>query len=188
LTTPQSASSAPYLKRHVATFEYTGKQQDFNVPTDVTRVTVVADGASAPPSSGVDGRGGQVKATIAVTPGETLAIFVGGGSQGPHGGYNGGAGGGYGTSSCYGCGEGGGGASDLRQGGNGLGDRVVVAGGGGGAGADDSADGVSHKIKRRKWIVAVHRDKLRTFGVPRAGTHMHEARSKQPRRHRGAPR
>jgi hypothetical protein len=41
-----------------------------------------------------------------------------------------------------------------------------------------------HKILRRKWIVAVHRDKLRTFGVKRAGTHTHKARPKQPRRHR----
>ncbi|MGB8964955.1 MAG: glycine-rich protein [Candidatus Cybelea sp.] len=84
------------------------------------------------------GNGGIVTATIAVTPGETLAIFVGGEgtgdtsncSPGSDGGFNGG---GAGGSENY-ClnGTGGGGASDVRQGGDELGDRVIVAGRGGG--------------------------------------------------------
>ena len=61
-----------------------------------------------------------------MTPGETLAIFVGG--AGRNGGWNGG-----GSASLL-VGAPGGGASDVRQGGDALTDRVVVGGGGGGGG------------------------------------------------------
>ena len=61
------------------TFKYTGKKQTFTVPAGVTQLSVVASGASGPSGSGyVGGNGGMVKATIPVTPGEKLAIFVGG--------------------------------------------------------------------------------------------------------------
>jgi len=81
--------------------------------------------------AGCSGAGGSVKATIPVTPGEKLAIFVGGYGA-TAGGFNGGGTGGS-TGGSGGNGGGGGGASDVRQGGDRLANRVVVAGGGGGS-------------------------------------------------------
>lgn len=122
------------------TFKYTGKEQKFAVPPGVTQITVAADGASGPVGTDdTGGNGGYVKATIAVTPGETLAVFVGGeGGLAAYytygaGGFNGGGAGGFGTGYSIG-GDGGGGASDVRRGGDELTNRVVVAAGGGGAG------------------------------------------------------
>jgi hypothetical protein len=113
-------------------FHYTGKQQLFTVPKNVTRLTITALGAAGGGTTGTSahaGTGGLAKATIPVTPGEWLAIFVGGRGAPDWGGFNGG---GY----AGGCaeGNGGGGASDVRQGGNAMWNRVVVAGGGGGGG------------------------------------------------------
>jgi len=131
------------------TFHYTGTEQTFKVPRGVTQVTVTANGASGPYGTVkgsctlAGGLGGLVQATIPVTPGETLAVFVGGegtigaacGSQygNGSGGFNGG---GDGGSAGYGdIGDGGGGASDVREGSSALSDRILVAGGGGGLGA-----------------------------------------------------
>jgi hypothetical protein len=112
------------------TFTYTGAEQTFKVPTGISSITVDVYGAagfgSKPKKTA---RGGRTKATIPVTPSETLYVFVGG--QGPSGGFNGG-----GTGGCTGY-DGrytGGGASDVREGGDGLSNRIVVAGGGGGHG------------------------------------------------------
>ena len=123
--------STPLVGR--ATFKYTGAKQTFKVPAGVTLVTITASGASG--AAGWDyyygsyaapgGLGGRVKATIPVTPGERLAIFVGG--SGADGGFNGG---GKSAKSS----SGGGGGSDVRQGGDQLADRVAVAAGGGGGG------------------------------------------------------
>ncbi|MGC2407825.1 MAG: glycine-rich protein [Candidatus Cybelea sp.] len=78
------------------------------------------------------GLSGLIAATIVVTPGETLAISVGGsGRLASEGGFNGGGERGCNGSQCTGAG---GGASDVRQGGNALTDRVIVAAGGGGFG------------------------------------------------------
>jgi streptogramin lyase len=123
------------------TYGFTGTEQYFPVPAGVTALTVQAYGAPA-----FSATGGYVQATIPVTPGETLAIFVGGlgsgGGRGPGnggtGGFNGGGAGGGGGSSHTGGGEGGGGASDVRQGGDDLTHRVIVAGG---AGADGGGNG-----------------------------------------------
>jgi hypothetical protein len=122
-------------------FEFTGAEQRFPVPAGVTSVTIEAIGASGStsyPTWGGIGEGGISTATIAVTPGETLFIYVDGqggesyeGEPGA-GGFNGGGAGGVGT--VVSAGGGGGGASDVRRGGNGLANRVVVAGGGGGEG------------------------------------------------------
>ncbi|MGC2632645.1 MAG: glycine-rich protein, partial [Candidatus Cybelea sp.] len=127
--------SAPENAR---TFKYTGHQQAFIVPLGVTAIKIRAFGASGAGSTGGYGSesmgaaGGSVKATIPVTPGEKLAVFVGG-EGAIAGGFNGGGNGGS-TKGSGGNGGGGGGASDLRQGGGKLADRVVVAGGGGGGG------------------------------------------------------
>jgi hypothetical protein len=121
---------------HKRTFVYTGKEARFVVPSGVTKLTVVADGAegggnthgyySEPP-----GYGGEVSAVVPVQPGEKLYVFVGGEGGDSHDGYNGG---GHGGSSKYALAFYGGGASDVREGGDALGDRILVAGGGGGAG------------------------------------------------------
>ena len=126
----------PLGKKHSQTFTYTGAEQTFMVPKGVIAVTVTASGASGSSTfarSGPSALGGLVMATIPVTPGETLAVFVGGAGTPEGSGYNGGgANGNSGTCSGSGCGGGGGGASDVRQGGDSLKNRVVVAGGGGG--------------------------------------------------------
>ena len=107
----------------------------YTVPNGVFSVTVDMYGGKAGTSncSGTGGNGGRVQCTLSTLPGQVLNIYVGGGAPNyvccptNPGGYNGG-----GTGYQYGAG--GGGASDIRIGGTGLGNRVVVAGGGGGAG------------------------------------------------------
>ena len=127
----------PQTSAHKHRFIYTGKETKFVVPSGVTALTIVADGAqgggdtkghySEPP-----GLGGEMSAVVPVRPGEKLYVFVGGeGAYQRRRGYNGGGDGGSGE---YGDGYYGGGASDVREGGDALHDRILVAGGGGGAG------------------------------------------------------
>jgi hypothetical protein len=131
------------------TFYYTGAKQTFKVPTGVTKLTVVARGAAGAGESGsysgtayeYYGRGGRVYAVIPVTSGERLYVYVGG--QGSTtGGFNGGANPGIDASESWGYG--GGGASDVRRGGDALGDRILIAAGGGGQGLG-SYDGFGGK-------------------------------------------
>ncbi|MGA9019977.1 MAG: glycine-rich protein [Candidatus Cybelea sp.] len=132
----------PRAPKQSQTFSYTGSEQTFTVPEGVTRVTIKASGASGQEeySYGAGAPGGLIVATVRVTPGESLAVFVGseylqystGYNRRGFGGYNGGGNAGEGSSSY--SGDGGGGASDVRQGGDGLQNRIVVAGGGGGGG------------------------------------------------------
>ncbi len=115
---------------------YSADEQDITLPTGITQVTVTALGASGGSSAannGTGGLGGSTTATIAVTSGAQLAVFVGGRGGDTDDVCGGGAGGANGGGAGTGCGAGGGGASDVRVGGDTLGDRVVVAGGGGGA-------------------------------------------------------
>ena len=106
----------------------------FTVPAGVVSITIDALGAEGgsadvpppAPSTTAGGKGGEVVATLAVTPGEVLDIRVGG--SGPNAtmpGYNGGATGA----------AGGGGASDVSV----ASSPLVIAGGGGGAGAPGNA-------------------------------------------------
>ncbi len=153
---PQLSPIIMYAIPHTSkkTFHYTGAAQTFTVPAHVTELTVTAagaSGASGGPSSGYGGQGGMgglVRATIPVKSGEKLAVYVGG--SGSDDGFNGGASGG-GASGDGGLGGTGGGASDVRQNGASLDDRVIVAGGGGGgavgnapnAGGDGAPGGAS---------------------------------------------
>lgn len=110
------------------TFNYTGSQQTWVVPTGVTSINVDASGAQGGSNSATNvNYGGRVQADLPVTPGTTIYIYVGEQPNGITGGWNGG---GNGES----AGQGGGGASDIRIGGTTLNDRVIVAGGGGGGG------------------------------------------------------
>jgi hypothetical protein len=118
---------------HHKTFRYTGAEQVFQVPSNVTQIGVVAHGGNG---AGVLGAyGGRVTADIPVTPYETLAIYVAGTGSGTTGGFNGGGPGASGTHSA--TGYGGGGASDIREGGDKLANRILVVGGGGGQGGAD---------------------------------------------------
>ncbi len=114
------------------TFDFTGEEQTYTVPENIERITIEAYGAQGGTQYG--GKGAYVSGELKVTPGEVLYIYVGGQgnneetfSQGSEGGWNGGGNGGSGV-----YGSSGGGASDVRQGGKELADRVIVAGGGGG--------------------------------------------------------
>jgi hypothetical protein len=106
------------------TFSFTGSMQTFTVPAGVTSVTIETWGAQG--NGGNGGLGGYVKGDLSVTPGQVLNIYVGG-----QNGFNGG-GNGYAATQ-----RNGGGASDVRVGGTGLNDRVIVAGAGGGGGPTD---------------------------------------------------
>lgn len=117
------------------TFNYTGAMQTWTVPPCVTSINVIVAGAKG--GGGAGGNGARITATLTVTPGQVLNIFVGGaGSCGNNsGGWNGGATGwasNPANASYNSCG--GGGASDIRIGGTALANRVIVAGGGGGKG------------------------------------------------------
>jgi hypothetical protein len=121
-------SVAPNTFPYHKTFYYAGGAQGFKVPAGVTQLKVIALGAHGAGSP--EARGGRVRAVIPVTPGETLSVYVGGNGSETKGGFNGGGDGGSG----YGGRSGGGGASDIRRGGTGLRDRIIVSGGGGGSG------------------------------------------------------
>jgi hypothetical protein len=115
---------------HHLTFHYTGNEQSFKAPVGVKWITVVALGAAG---GGLAGRGGRVFAEFPVTQGEDLAVFVGGTTTSASGGYNGGGNGAIYSGYSSG-GYGGGGATDIREAGTRLHDRILVAGGGGGQG------------------------------------------------------
>lgn len=122
------------------TFNYTGSAQTFTVPAGVSTVNIVAKGASGyTAGSYAGGRGGSASGDLAVTPGETLYIYVGGagtvaiGNQVVTGGGFNGGGNGMNNGNTSGVVGGGGGASDVRQGGSALTNRILVAAGGGGA-------------------------------------------------------
>jgi len=124
------------------TFSYTGAQQTFTVSSGVTSITVDMTGGSGgyyETNTTSYGKGGRVQATLTVTSGSTLYIYVGGSGSGVTGGYNGG-----GTTTPTGSnwrGSGGGGASDIRSGGTALTDRIIIAGGGGGGNSNHGAAG-----------------------------------------------
>ena len=130
---------------HVNTeFEFTGSPQDYVVPPHICRVRIEVVGAAGgrKGTSGAPGAGARETAAFGVTPGETLRIRVGGwggeavGSTPGLGGWNGGGAGGEALDRHGKAGSGGGGATDVRRGGDGLAHRIIVgAGGSGGAGS-----------------------------------------------------
>ena len=132
------------ITAQTVTFNFTGSVQTYAVPPSVTTINVTvlgAKGGTGPSAMG--GLGGSVQATIPVTPGEILNIYVGQVginnvlSSPPV--YNGG-GGVYSYSSGGTAGTGGG-ASDIRRTPYANNDRLVVAGGGGGGGYSNTIGG-----------------------------------------------
>lgn len=126
------------------TFLYTGAAQTYTVPPGVTSVQIEVWGAQGQAitdeqyDESTGGPGGYAIGELTVTPGEILNVYVGGTGTEAVAGWNGGALGGFGVASDGDPGRGGsgGGASDVRQGGTALGNRVIVGGGGGGGGRD----------------------------------------------------
>jgi hypothetical protein len=109
-------------------FSFTGIEETFTVPAQITSLHVVAVGArgGTGPSGGVGGFGATVSADLAVTPGEILYLDVGGNGTNSGkdangevakihgaGGYNGGGDGG--DAVAKNAGGGGGGASDIAM-------------------------------------------------------------------------
>src|SRR5690348_17069616 len=83
-----TAAAAPAST--TVSFGYTGAAQSWTVPGGVTQVQVDARGAQG--QSAFGGFGGETMATLAVTAGQTLGIYVGGAGASGRGGWNGGGG------------------------------------------------------------------------------------------------
>lgn len=119
---------------NVVTLNYTGAAQTWQVPAGVTSIQIECWGAQGATSA--PGLGGYSKGSLAVTPGQTLYIYVG-----QAGGFASGSGMQFTSTTFNGGGRGttyngvegggsGGGASDVRTSTT-LSTRVIVAGGGG---------------------------------------------------------
>ncbi len=128
------------------TFGYTGAPQTFTVPEGVCELTVDAFGAAGGDAfyGSPGGRGGEVIATVPVTPGDALTIDVGGAGTGGDANVRTPARGGYGGGGQPGAfneeripgngtvGGGGGGATKVSLA---LEPLIIAGGGGGGAGS-----------------------------------------------------
>ena len=157
VATARAAHAAPGCTTDTAlvttcAFGYTGSWQAWTVPPGVGEATFTVVGAAGGwADHRPGGRGGGVVGTMAVAPGETLRLFVGGkggsdtdapAAQGL-GGWNGG---GNGAGPLNPGGGGGGGASDVRRAPYSTDDRVIVGGGGGGAGSAITYGNAPHGI------------------------------------------
>lgn len=156
------------VNAQVTTFDYTGSVQTYTVPVGVTSIQIEAFGAQGGGTYG--GYGGRSLATVPVTPGAVLEVYVGEKplvQLGP-GGFNGG--GAVATLPCGGGSDGwpGGGASDVRTSAA-LADRMIVAGGGGGQGWSNgvggAGGGLSGEDGEASWIV----DTNGKAGTPASG-------------------
>ena len=129
-----SAALAAPASAATGSFAYTGVPQTWVVPQGVTEATFDIRGAQG---GGDGGLGGRARATIAVTPSQSIQVTVGGEGTADSSNPNGSAGGFNGGGDVW-FGGSGGGATDIRIGGPMLTDRVLVAGGGGGYGVSMS--------------------------------------------------
>lgn len=128
-------SSPAYAAGETQLIAYTGAPVAYTVPTGVTAINVVVNGAQG--GGGDGGFGAKLTTTLTVTPGQILQVTAGGTGGVGAGGFNGGGAPGAPGSGGVGVNFGGGGASDIRTGACaatlscGPGSRVIVAGGGG---------------------------------------------------------
>lgn len=155
-------------------FDYTGNTQYFIAPADGEYTLTVAGAQGGDhnitpkePAKGCGGDGGTSTGKIKLKKGETLAIEVGNKPSGYNGSYNGSDSGWSGVTANGTYVEGslvaGGGATDIRKGGNGIDNRVIVAGGGGGATyyagkAVDGAAGGGTETGTVKYITGISND------------------------------
>ncbi|WP_277540235.1 fibronectin type III domain-containing protein [Haloarcula laminariae] len=122
------------------TFGYTGGEQTWTVPSEVTEVTITAKGAAGARAGGnggnPGGKGGSITGTYSVSAGDTLYLYVGGEGKGSDdiGSDGGWPNGGDGAS---GDGAGGGGETSVRTTSR-RSDYILIAGGGGGGGHDNT--------------------------------------------------
>ena len=136
LVGPAANAAAPGPR----TFAFTGSEQTYHVPTGIHSVRVKAIGAPGGDKAyeGAGGYGAKLVADLAVTPGQTLYVEVGGDGDGSDLSTSGWNGGGVSADTDNLAGWGGG-ASDVRfkpgTSATALHSRVVVAGGGAGAGS-----------------------------------------------------
>jgi large repetitive protein len=127
---------------NIFTYTYTGAYETFTAPAAGTYLIEVwgASGGSSITSGCTGGLGGYSKGEITLSSGNSLYVYVGGAgsvataSGTTLGGWNGG-GSVEGTNVEARRSGSGGGASDVRQGGTALSNRIIVAGGGGGSGS-----------------------------------------------------
>lgn len=119
-------------------FNFTGAEQIFEVPNGVSSLSIVVKGAQGNQNGmGISGGlGGIAEGELNVNSGDLFYVYVGqGGIMSTSGGFNGG--GNAGLSPCTQANAGGGGgATDIRFGGNSINDRIIVGAGGGGAGGN----------------------------------------------------
>ena len=148
LTVATPASAAPPTLPGPTTFDYTGGEQTYKVPSGVTLLTVVANGAiGGGVLTGFEGGAVSITAYLPVTPNETLFTEVG-----QPGAVGGGAtfGGGGAPGAGYSTAASGGGATDVRTcsetatscpgGISSAASRLIVAGGGGGVAGGGHSD------------------------------------------------
>ena len=125
--------SIPWSCLHSILFSYTGTSTTYTIPSGTQYIEAELWGAAGGDYGPKGGRGGYIKAQIAVSAGQVLYIFVGGKGASPGycnvggAGYNGG-----GKGICGG--GGGGGSSDIRLNKPYQNRTILVAGGGGGGG------------------------------------------------------
>ena len=122
------------------TYSYSGADQNWTVPAGVTSLVVSmwAGGGGGANASSYGSAGVYLNGNLAVTPGESLVIDVGGGGQSQSaGGFGGGGSGGTYISVHAG---GGGGYSGIFQSSVSSANALVVAGGGSGAGNGTGAN------------------------------------------------
>jgi hypothetical protein len=130
------------------TFHFAARAESWTVPTGVSALRVVADGARGGQGGprGLGGLGAEESAIVAVTPGDLIEVMVGGtGGQVRTGGFpNGGAGGHQGGPAGNDGGGGGGASLVERVRINPLDPpswHIFAGGGGGGGGSQAGADG-----------------------------------------------
>lgn len=144
-------------QRQSVTYQYAGGPQQFVVPDGVSAIHVTMRGGVGGGDHSLRNQsaGGYVQGWLPVEEGEILWIYVGGnggnplGYHGGNGGWNGGGDGGDADPNRPNLllgGYGGGGATDIRQGGTSLANRVAVAAGSGGTSGFGHPEGVAGPV------------------------------------------
>lgn len=116
--------------QNTITFNYTGTQQSWVIPADVTRIGIEIVGAQGGGTNA--GKGGKVTAELAVTSGATLIIVVGGQPTNANAVYGGGGVGGSNSATTTRNGFAGGGLSGIYLTSISQANALAIAGGGGG--------------------------------------------------------